>query len=48
MPRKRKNKVYFTLDTEKAIIQYNSTKDPVVRNKIYKDEIQYPFEKILA
>jgi hypothetical protein len=46
MPRKRKNKVYFTLDTEKAIIQYNSTKDPVVRNKIYKDEIQYPFEKL--
>jgi hypothetical protein len=46
MPRKRKNKVYFTLDTEKAIIQYNITKDPVVRNKIYKDEIQYPFEKL--
>ena len=36
MPRKRKNKVYFTLDTEKAIILYNITKDPVVRNKIYK------------
>jgi hypothetical protein len=46
MPRKRKNKVYFTLDTEQAIIQYNLTKDPVVRNKIYKDEIQYPFEKL--
>ncbi len=46
MPRKRKNKVYFTLDTEKAIIQYNLTKDPVVRNKIYKEEIQYPFEKL--
>jgi hypothetical protein len=46
MPRKRKNKVYFTLDTEKAIIQYNSTKDSVVRNKIYRDEIQYPFEKL--
>ena len=46
MPRKRKNKVYFTLDTEKAIILYNITKDPVVRNKIYKEEIQYPFEKL--
>jgi hypothetical protein len=46
MPRKRKNKVYFTLDTEKAIIQYNITKDPIVRNKIYKEEIQYPFEKL--
>jgi hypothetical protein len=46
MPRKRKSKVYFTLDTEKAIILYNTTKDPAVRNKIYKEGIQYPFEKL--
>ena len=46
MPRKKKNKVYFTLDTEQAIITYNKTKDPAVRNKIYKEEIQYPFEKL--
>jgi hypothetical protein len=46
MPRKRKNRVYFTQETENAIIQYNKTKDPIVRNKIYKEEIKYPFEKL--
>lgn len=46
MPRKKKDKVYFTLDTEKAIIEYNKTKDPKVRNQIYKEKIQYPFEKL--
>jgi hypothetical protein len=46
MPRKRKNKVYFTEDTERAIIEYNKTESAAIRNKIYKDEIQYPFEKL--
>lgn len=46
MPRKKKDKVYFTLDTEKAIIEYNKTKDEKVRNQIYKEKIQYPFEKL--
>ena len=46
MPRKRKNRVYFTQETENAIIEYNRTKDPMVRNKIYKEEIKYPFEKL--
>jgi hypothetical protein len=46
MPRKRKNKVYFTEETEKAIIEYNKTENPIIKNKIYKDHIQYPFEKL--
>jgi hypothetical protein len=46
MPRKKKSKMYFTEDTEKAIIEYNKTSSPNVRNKIYKEEIQYPFEKL--
>jgi hypothetical protein len=46
MPRKKKNKVYFTSDTELAIIEYNKCKDPIKRNVIYKNEIQYPFEKL--
>jgi hypothetical protein len=46
MPRKKKSKIYFTEDTEKAIIEYNKTSSPNVRNKIYKEEIQYPFEKL--
>jgi hypothetical protein len=46
MPRKKKSKMYFTEDTEKAIIEYNKTSSPSVRNRIYKEEIQYPFEKL--
>jgi hypothetical protein len=46
MPRKKKSKVYFTQDTENAIIEYNKTKDPSKRNKIYVESIQYPFEKL--
>jgi hypothetical protein len=46
MARKRKNRVYFTKDTENAIIEYNKTTDPEIKNQIYKEHIQYPFEKL--
>jgi hypothetical protein len=46
MPRNKKSKIYFTEDTEKAIIEYNKTSSPSVRNRIYKEQIQYPFEKL--
>ena len=46
MPRKRKNKVYFTEETERAIIEYNKTDNEILKNKIYKEQIQYPFEKL--
>ena len=46
MPRPRKNKIYFTQQTEDAIIEYNKTKDPFTRNQIYKEHIKYPFEKL--
>ena len=46
MQRKRKNKIYFTQETENAIIKYNKSDDPIERNSIYKEEIQYPFEKL--
>ena len=46
MPRKRKNKIYFSQDTENAIILYNKTTDQRERNKIYVESIQYPFEKL--
>ena len=46
MPRKRKSKIYFGIATQDAIIEYNKTKDPRVRNQIYKEQIQYPFEKL--
>jgi uncharacterized C2H2 Zn-finger protein len=46
MPRKKKNKVYFTEETERAIIEYNKTDNEILKNKIYKESIQYPFEKL--
>ena len=46
MPRKKKSKQYFTLDTEEAIILYNKTTDQRTRNKLYQERIQYPFEKL--
>jgi hypothetical protein len=47
--RKRKPKeprVYFTQDTEDAIIEYLSTEDSYLRNKIYNDRIKYAFYKL--
>ena len=46
MPRKKKSKVYFTMDTEQAIIEYNKTTDQRTKNKLYSERIQYPFEKL--
>ena len=45
-PRTPKNKMYFTLDTEQAIIEYNKTTDQRVKNQLYKERIQYAFEKL--
>ena len=46
MPRKKKSKVYFTIDTEHAIIEYNKTTDQRTKNKLYQERIQYAFEKL--
>ena len=48
-PRKRKPKeprIYFTEDTERAIVEYLSLEDQIKRNKLYKDRIQYAFYKL--
>jgi len=39
-------KMYFTGSTEDAIIRYNSTDSIELKNKIYNEEIKYPFEKL--
>ena len=47
--RKRKpktKKMYFTEDTEEAIIEYLATTDPYIRNKIYNKRIKYAFHKL--
>ena len=47
MPKKKDvSKIYFTQDTEDAIIEYNKTGDVSVRNKLYTERIKYPFEKL--
>mgnify|MGYP003120494341 CR=1 FL=1 len=46
MGRKRKNKLYFTQDTERAIIEYNKSDSYAYRNKIYNQEIHPAFEKL--
>jgi hypothetical protein len=47
--RKRRPKqpiVYFTSDTEEAILEYVKSEDDVLRNKIYNERIQYAFFKL--
>lgn len=42
----KKNKNYFTHDTELAIIKYVHTEDYAERNKIYREEIHYALYKL--
>jgi hypothetical protein len=45
--RKPKTKIqYFTQDTDAAIIEYLATSDPILRNKIYNERINYAFHKL--
>ena len=47
--RKRKPKkanVYFTQETEDAIIEYLLTKDQIKRNQIFNEKINYSFHKL--
>jgi hypothetical protein len=48
-PRKRKPKeprIYFTQDTEDAIVEYLASNDQVERNRIYNERIEYAFYKL--
>ena len=38
--------MYFTQETENAIVEYNNTLDFEIRNKIYNDRIHYAFFKL--
>ena len=47
MPRKKSKKnMYFHEGTEKAIIRYNNSTDPNLRNTIYNEQIRFAFEKL--
>lgn len=45
--RKPSKRQYFTLTTQEAIIAYNKETDQVKRNKVYKEHIDYPFNKLV-
>ena len=48
-PRKRKPKeprIYFTQDTEDAIVEYLASNDQIERNRIYNERIEYGFYKL--
>ena len=47
MGRKKSKANYFTQDTENAIVAYNNSTDPNFRNKIFKEEIYFPFYKLV-
>ncbi len=51
-PRKRRSKngtgrMYFTNDTEQAIIRYNNTENIEIRELIFNSEILHPFQKLV-
>jgi len=47
MPRKKaKSRMYFTQDTEDAIISYNKTDDRMLKNDLYVAEIGKAFDKL--
>lgn len=44
--RPRKNKMYFTLETERAIIAYNKEPKMALKNKVYNEFIHKPLMKL--
>lgn len=44
--RPRKNKMYFTLETERAIIAYNKESKSSLKNKVYNEFIHKPMMKL--
>lgn len=45
--KKSSDKMYFTIDTEDAVDLYNKTEDLEIREKIFREKIKYPFEKLV-
>jgi len=44
--KKAKSRLYFTIETERAIIAYNASDDHREKNQIYNAELRYPLEKL--
>ena len=41
------SRMYWTDETEQAVIHYNSTSDSELREQIYKDRLAFPFHKLI-
>lgn len=44
--KRKKQNVYFTKDTENAIVEYNGCDDPIIKNIIYTNKIHPAFYKL--
>tara|TARA_Y100000593_G_scaffold90770_1_gene177949 strand:+ start:322 stop:1053 length:732 start_codon:yes stop_codon:yes gene_type:complete len=44
--KKKRGRVYFDMDVQNAIIEYNDTDDDKKRNNIYNEHIAYAFDKL--
>ena len=44
--RRKKTKMYFGTPVQNAIIRYNETSNPVIKNRIYKEHVHAAFEKM--
>mgnify|MGYP001592104825 FL=1 len=45
-PRKKKSKIYFGTPVQEAIVRYQKSDSQSEMNKIYREEIQYAFDKL--
>ena len=43
---RKTSRIYFTKETECAIVRYNSEEDPEIRDQIFRNEIYYPLDKL--
>ena len=46
MSRKKTKNNYWTEETEQAIIKYNGTDNTELKNVLYREEIEYPINKL--
>ena len=44
--RPRKNKVYFDQAVQDAIVEYNQSENPLLRDKIYREKIHFALDKL--
>ena len=44
--RKKKSRIYFGTPVQNAIIRYNNSDNPVIKNRIYREHIEAAFNKL--